>query len=139
MARLELSGHMSNGVRHSTPLDKSNLLPWKYSLSGYLASGGQDWPPLDKSNSPSGCFSGRGAQPPAEPSLAERSEASARSAVPREARPPPKAAGAEGAPELREGFKRKQECDPTGSVLAVAYKQLGSAGKRALHVRDTYC
>ena len=42
------------------------------------------------------------AQPHAELSQAERSEA-----LPREARPAPKAAGAEGAPELREGFKQK--------------------------------
>ena len=34
----------------------------------------------------------------------------ARSAEPREARPPPKAAGAGGAPEPREGRKRKLEC-----------------------------
>ena len=70
-------------------------------------------------------------------SVAWPSEArpTARSAVPREARLPPKAAGAGGAPELREGFKRKLGCDSTGSVLAVAYKQPWSAGKRALHVR----
>ena len=77
----------------------------------------KDWPPLDKSNSFSGCLSDRGAQPLAELNLAERSEAPARSAVPREARPAPKAPGAEGAPELREGFKRKLECDPTGSIF----------------------
>ena len=68
--------------------------------------------------------------------LAELSQAERSEALPREARPPPKAAGAEGAPELREGFKRKLECDPTGSVFAVANQQPGSAGKRALHVRD---
>ena len=55
-------------------------------------------------------------QPRAELSQAERSEA-----LPREARPPPKAAGAEGAPELREGFKRKLEfvstpCDSARGV-----------------------
>ena len=60
----------------------------------------------------------------------------ARSAVPREARPPPKAAGAEGAPELREGFKRKLGCDSTAAIQFVASIQPGSAGKRALHVRD---
>ena len=56
-------------------------------------------------------------QAPAELRQAERSEAptarseapTARSAVPRKARSPPKAAGAGGAPELREGFKRKLE------------------------------
>ena len=41
----------------------------------------------------------------------------ARSAVPREARPAPKPPGAEGAPELLEGVKRKLECDPPGSVF----------------------
>ena len=41
---------------------------------------------------------------PAEISQAERSEV-----PPREARPPPKAAGAEGGPEPREGFRRKLE------------------------------
>ena len=64
-------------------------------------------------------------------SQAERSEA-----LPREARPPPKAAGAEGAPEPREGRKRKLGYDSTGLDSAVAYKHLASAGKRALHERD---
>ena len=50
-----------------------------------------------------------GAQLLAESSQAERSEA-----LPREARQPPKAAGAEGAPEPREGFKQKHGCDSTG-------------------------
>ena len=53
------------------------------------------------------------AQPHAKLSQAERSEA-----LPREARPPPKAAGAEGAPELREGFKQKHGCDLTACDFA---------------------
>ena len=44
----------------------------------------------------------------AQPGRAKRGPA-ARSAAPREARPPPKAAGAGGAPELREGRIRKLE------------------------------
>ena len=56
--------------------------------------------------------------------------------MPREARPPPKAAGAEGAPELREGFKQKLEAYIIEAFKNVAYIQPGSAGKRALHVRD---
>ena len=57
----------------------------------------------------------------AELSQAERSEAPARSAAaaeggrPSEARPRP--SEARRYPELREGFKRKLECDPTGSVF----------------------
>ena len=50
-------------------------------------------------------------QPRAELSQAERSEV-----LPREARPLPKAAGAEGAPELREGFKRKLEATNLGTT-----------------------
>ena len=51
------------------------------------------------------------------------------SAKPCEARQPPKAAGAEGAPEPREGRKRKLGCDSTGRDSAVAYKQLLVGGK----------
>ena len=54
------------------------------------------------------CFE-EGTKPPAELNQAERSEA-----PPREARLPPKAACAEGAPEPREGFKQKHGCDSTG-------------------------
>ena len=57
----------------------------------------------------------RGVQPLAELSQAERSEA-----LPREARQPPKAAGAEGAPELREGFRVKLGCDETRSDQTAA-------------------
>ena len=57
------------------------------------------------------CISHRGAQP----GRAKRGPA-ARSAAPREARPPPKAAGAGGAPELREGFKRKLEATKQGAI-----------------------
>ena len=67
----------------------------------------------------------------AELSQTERSEA-----LLREARPPPKAAGAEGAPEPREGRKRKLGCDPTAAIQLVAYILPWSAGKRALHERD---
>ena len=69
----------------------------------------------------------------AELSQAERSEA-----LLREAQPPPKAAGAEGAPELREGFKQKLEAYMIEAFKHVAYILPGSAGKRALHERDIY-
>ena len=89
-------------------------------LAKYLDSGGQGWPPLDKSNSFSGCFSDRGAQPLAELSLAERSEAPARSAVPREARRRRRRrrrpSEARRDPELREGFKRKLEATNLGAT-----------------------
>ena len=70
-------------------------------------------------------------QPRAELSQAERSEA-----LLREAQPPPKAAGAEGAPELGEGFKQKLGAYILEAFKRVAYKQPGSAGTRAQHVLD---
>ena len=65
---------------------------------------------------------------PAELSQAERSEA-----LPREARPPPKAAGAEGAPELRKGRQAKLGCDPTAAIQLPRINCLGSAGMGEAH------
>ena len=48
----------------------------------------------------------------------------------RRRRPAPKAAGAEGAPELREGFKQKLEAYIIEAFKHVAYILPGSAGKR---------
>ena len=78
----------------------------------------------------------RAIQPLADQSQAERSEA-----LLREAQLPPKAAGAEGAPELREGFKQKLGFDSTTCDSAVASQQPESAGTRAQHVLDIskYC
>ena len=67
-------------------------------------------------------WSARRAQPLAELSQAERSEAQ-----PREARPPPTAAGAEGAPELREGRQAKLGCD---STAATQLPRLNCLGRR---------
>ena len=118
---LESAFYLQSALPSSRP-------PCKYlEREFYLASGGQDWPPLDKSNSFSGCLSDRGAQPLAELSLAERSEAPARSAVPREARPAPKAPGAEGAPEPREGRQAKLGCD---STAATQLPRLNCLGRR---------
>ena len=72
-----------------------------------------------------------GAQSLAELNQAERSEAQ-----PREARPPPKAAGAEGAPELREGRQAKLGCDSTAATQLPRINCLRSAGMRALHELD---
>ena len=73
----------------------------------------------------------RATQPLAEQSQAERSEA-----LLREAQLPPKGAGAEGAPELREGFKQKLGCDSTTCDAAVPSQQPGSAGTCAQQVLD---
>ena len=60
-------------------------------------------------------WSARRVHPLAELNQAERSEA-----PPREARLPPKAACAGGAPEPREGFRVKLGCDLTGRDSAAA-------------------
>ena len=83
-------------------------------------------------------WSARRAQPLAELSQAERSEA-----LPREARPPPKAAGAvrrpgaEGDPRASRGLQTKARMRLHWPRLSTwRINILSSAGKRALHVRD---
>ena len=100
----------------------------------YLASGLENSRPLAlKCN----LWSTRRAQPLAELSQAERSEAQ-----PREARPPPKAAGAvrrpgaEGDPRASRGPPSKARMRINCRDQAAAYKLPWSAGKRALHERD---
>ena len=61
--------------------------------------------------------------------FAERSQAERIEALPREARLPPKAAGAEGAPELREGFKQKHGCDSTACDRARGVYTAWAGGK----------
>ena len=69
--------------------------------------------------------------------LAELSQAERSEAPLREARPPPKAAGAEGAPELREGFKRKLGCDSTAAFILPQVGGKACSARTGLHILST--